>query len=265
MTTALRSLGRQTLLDLAGALERDQLAPPFTDVAVQRFVRGKGANEVAGELERLSADGMQPRHLVYVLRLLAAEREAAQRIGDRLELVWSGPEVGVPVSRDTAVVVRDLFARASRSVLLAGFAVHDGRELFRSLAERLDANAGLEVRMFLNVARPYRNEASEAEIVRVFADRFVREDWPGRRLAEVFYDPRALVPGGGPKASLHAKCVVIDDEAALVTSANFTEAAHDRNIEVGVLVRDADFVRALRGQFESLLARGTLRRVPGLG
>jgi hypothetical protein len=37
-----------------------------------------------------------------------------------------------------------------------------------------------------------------------------------------------------PLAVLHAKAVVADDEAVLVTSANLTEAALDRNIELGV-------------------------------
>ncbi len=34
------------------------------------------------------------------------------------------------------------------------------------------------------------------------------------------------------------KAVVVDDEVASVTSANLTEAALDRNIELGLLVRD---------------------------
>jgi phosphatidylserine/phosphatidylglycerophosphate/cardiolipin synthase-like enzyme len=34
-------------------------------------------------------------------------------------------------------------------------------------------------------------------------------------------------------AFLHAKAVVVDDEAVFITSANFTEAALDRNIELG--------------------------------
>ncbi|WP_309744892.1 hypothetical protein [Chamaesiphon sp. OTE_20_metabat_361] len=38
--------------------------------------------------------------------------------------------------------------------------------------------------------------------------------------------------GGRTRACLHAKCVVIDEEYLLVTSANFTEAAH-----VGVAYR----------------------------
>ena len=37
---------------------------------------------------------------------------------------------------------------------------------------------------------------------------------------------------------LHAKAVVADGESVFVTSANLTDAALDRNIELGILLRD---------------------------
>jgi len=208
---------------------------------------------------------MQAAHLAYALRLALEERQAGQQATDRLELVWSGPEVRGAASRDTGVVVRELFAAAQRSVLVAGFAVEQGRAIFRVLAERMDACPDIAVRMFLNVARRYGDETVETQLLKEFADDFRTRQWPGVRMPEVFYDPRALAPGRGPRASLHAKCIVVDDERVLVTSANFTEAAQERNIEVGVLVRDAHLARALRGQFETLVVAGQLRRVPGLG
>lgn len=76
-------------------------------------------------------------------------------------------------------------------------------------------------------------------------------------------DPRALAFGAGAKAAaLHAKAIAVDDRRAFVTSANFTEAAHNRNIEAGVLVDSAPFATSLRLQFDSLLEAGHLRRLP---
>ena len=57
-------------------------------------------------------------------------------------------------------------------------------------------------------------------------------DWPGASKPAVYYDPRSLDPSG-PTGVLHAKAVVVDGEAVFVTSANLTEAALDRNIELG--------------------------------
>jgi hypothetical protein len=58
---------------------------------------------------------------------LATEREAAQRTTDRVELVWTGPELTASASRDTGVAVRELFSVAQHDVYVAGFAVHNGR------------------------------------------------------------------------------------------------------------------------------------------
>jgi len=58
---------------------------------------------------------------------------------------------------------------------------------------------------------------------------------------------------------LHAKCIIIDREVALVTSANPTPAAYDRNIELGLIVRKGDIPRQIQNRFETLIARGCLK------
>jgi hypothetical protein len=52
----------------------------------------------------------------------------------------------------------------------------------------------------------------------------------------VYYDPRSLDRSLDRRATWHAK-VVVDDEVSLVTSANFTEWAQQRNLEAGALIR----------------------------
>ncbi len=76
---------------------------------------------------------------------------------------------------------------------------------------------------------------------------------------------RSEIAGDRPWSQcLHAKCVVVDEQYLFVTSANFTEAANDRNIEAGLLVNDRGLAKALRSQFEQLVAQRILERVPGL-
>ncbi len=89
-----------------------------------------------------------------------------------------------------------------------------------------------------------------------------KDQWPGARLPEVFYDPRSLEAKVGPRTALHAKAIVVDDVRVFVTSANFTEAAHDRNIECGVLIHSGAMASALTGQFDSLIEAGLLTRLP---
>jgi HKD family nuclease len=52
---------------------------------------------------------------------------------------------------------------------------------------------------------------------------------------------------------LHAKVYLFDEEAAIVTSSNLTEAGLTANYECGVLVRDTDIVGKLASTFETLM------------
>jgi phosphatidylserine/phosphatidylglycerophosphate/cardiolipin synthase-like enzyme len=230
-------------------------------MALRRYVGAGAAHDLSIELQRLAALGMTPAVLREMLVL--ADDEPDPR---RSQLVWSGPEDGAARTRDTGVVLRELFAGATTHVLVAGFAVYQGKSVFKVLSDRMDANPALDVRMFLNIERKYGDTTLASELLKLFADRFRRDQWPGKRLPAVFYDPRSLEPTekGKGRAALHAKCVVVDDALSFVTSANFTEAAQERNIEVGVLLGDADFARSLRRQFEALVEAHVLLRAPAL-
>jgi phosphatidylserine/phosphatidylglycerophosphate/cardiolipin synthase-like enzyme len=116
--------------------------------------------------------------------------------------------------------------------------------------------------MFLDVQRPWNDSSSTSELVRRFSEDFTRNEWPGQRRPDIFYDPRSLETDHKLRASLHAKCIVVDDEQALVTSANFTTAAQEKNIEVGVLIRSDSFATRLRSHFEALAAAGLLLPIP---
>jgi len=260
-------LSRPALGGLAAALETGRLNPPYSLLTLENYVPKGLCQEIMNELRHLSAMGSSPSQIAYSLNLLAAERATVQQVRDRVELVWTGQKIAGSESRDTAVVVRELFNTAKRSVLISSFAIDRGekaRALFEGLANRMDMNLALQVRMFLNVQRPHGNDEPETVLLKRFMETFRKDIWVGSRLPEVFYDPRSLATETETKACLHAKCVVVDEERVLITSANFTEAAHERNIEAGVLLSDSAVAKAVCSQFESLAARFKLRRVEGM-
>jgi len=117
-----------------------------------------------------------------------------------------------------------------------GEALLDGRRGLLT-AELLDVG-GDNVTLLLNIQRQRADPTASDHLVRRFADHFWKVDWPGSARPKVFYDPRALDPEG-PGGVLHAKAVVADDEAVFITSANLTEAAFERNIELGILIATA--------------------------
>ena len=144
---------------------------------------------------------------------------------------------------------------------MCSYAFFDGPRAFAALAGRLDANPRLEVTLLLNIERRRGDTTAADALVRRFADRFWGEAWPGGARPRVYYDPRS-VADDGPAGVLHAKAVVADGEAVFVTSANLTEAAFDRNVELGLLVRDRTLAETAVLHFRTLIERGLLRQLP---
>ncbi|WP_437939474.1 DISARM system phospholipase D-like protein DrmC [Sorangium sp. So ce341] len=267
MTVVVGRLSAATLDALADALERGVLVAPLGLLSVGRVVPATETADALRLLEQLQASGISDSGVSSTLRLAAD----ARRAGDSRpapSLVWS--DLDIAGSRDTSVVCRELFRSAEKAVLLSTFSLghkaseseEKGNPVLKPLAQRMHERPGLTVRLFVNLRRlVHMAHASEREVEDTFLVWFRREIWPWDTVPEVYYDPRSLSTSGEDSACLHAKCVVVDDARALVTSANLTEAAQARNIEAGVLLEDGMFARALRRQFESLIDRGLVRRL----
>lgn len=248
------------LRTLSASLRGGRLSLGISKMALQPIL-GVHAAPAFEDLAALGAQGLGPVHLAAVVDALVQGREVSGAGGDLLDLILTGPEVpSVPLG-DTSAAFSALVAEAHEEVLLVGYAVHQGARIFESLAERMAVKPELKVLLCLDVARRPNDTSLESEIVRRFATDFRGRQWPWSRLPEVYYDPRSLSADAGKRSSLHAKCVVIDRRVALVTSANFTEAAHDRNIEVGVLIRHGPTACRLADYFAALMQAGKLTRL----
>lgn len=262
MGSVLTQLATEDLRQLRDALRAGRLVAPFSSFAVRRFVPERWSIRTAADLENWSDSGFNPSQIAEMLEILVQEREQCAKESCDIDLVWTGPEVGGVVNRDTSVVVRELFQNARKSVLVAGYVVYQGQVIFRTLAEQMDRNDQLEVRMFLDIQRPYGDASLVTELVRRFAERFRSQEWPGMRVPDIYYDPRSLETDNTKRACLHAKCIVVDRERTFISSANFTEAAQQRNIEVGVIIKSRSFSERLSHHFEVLAAVGVALRLP---
>jgi phosphatidylserine/phosphatidylglycerophosphate/cardiolipin synthase-like enzyme len=249
-----------TLRLLASAFRSGQLATPLSVFAVSKVASCPAA--LAVDLYRLNGEGMSPAHLALLLDLTAAAVEARLEREAAAELVWSGPEAPHARSRDTRVVLDDLFSSARRSVLVSTYVIQHVEGVFAVLAARLNAVPDLSARIFLNIERKAGDTRLEASLVHEYACGLGTK-WPGIRRPEVYYDPRGLSADPDVRASWHAKCLVVDDEVAFVTSANFTEWAQERNVEAGALIRSRHFAMQLRRQMERLVESKQVRRLPG--
>jgi phosphatidylserine/phosphatidylglycerophosphate/cardiolipin synthase-like enzyme len=261
--SVLHRLSRPGLQGLADDLESGRLSSPYHVVQLRHYAPESCCEDLRAWLDDRRREGLSSTHAAMFLRLLAEERQAAQQVADRAQLVWSGMDVPGAKTRETRVVVQELFARARRSVLVSTFALdygEKGQQVFGGLAARMDDVAELDVKLYVNIHRQEGHGKSDEELCREFSERFRHDLWAGHRLPEVYYYPQSL-RAGGDRHSLHAKCVVVDGEHVLVTSANFTEAAQQRNIEAGVVTADTALAGSLRVQFNALTERRVFKRL----
>jgi len=231
-----RGLTEVALPDLEALLrliERERIRPPATEAALASHGL-EHIFEHLGALARLDSASLQS-----FLRIAIAERR--HRPVPRVDLVWTGPEALVSTARDTLVVVRELFENAQKSVLIGGYAFDHGKDisapLYKVMAER-----AVDATIFLNSV-----------------EGFLEENWPfGEPLPTIFCDPRTAESES--RFSLHAKCIVVDEARALVTSANFADRGQTRNIEMGVLVDDPGLATRLVLQWRGLIESGLVTK-----
>lgn len=255
MNGRLRELPEGILWALATALRTGKLKPPFSRATVEHMIGGPPW--LAAELAALE---LAPAAMAWGVELLAQERAEWRSRWDGIALTWTGPEDVVTETRDTGAVARQLFAGAHRSLLVSTYALDEGAKgenLLGILRQRMVMRE-LDVRFYVNLPREYEDDRPTATILAEHVRRLREKVFTWEPRPAVFYDRRALEPGHGPRACLHAKVIVRDEVQTLITSANLTEAAQERNVEAGVLIDDAAFARGVVGQFERLVGAGVL-------
>ena len=160
------------------------------------------------------------------------------------EIIWTGPANSRYPVRRIDQVLYDLIAASQRRVVLVTFAAHR----IRHLCEHLTRAVQRGVQLTLIVESEDESEGQlTSDAIRAFAD----VPSAGMRL---YYWPAAQRERNlaGRPGKLHAKCAIVDD-VALIGSANLTDDAFNRNMELGILVKDPVTVTAIVDHFTGLI------------
>lgn len=137
MNDALTKLSNTDIETLIAGLRSGRLAAPFTELQVSRVVPTALSAAVREALTGLHAQGFCAEQIATVLELIEHDRKEGRISEPPIDLVSSGPEAPGITNRDTYVVVRELFTHAQESVLVVGYAVYQGQQVFQSLAKRM--------------------------------------------------------------------------------------------------------------------------------
>lgn len=252
---ALAIADASALESVCSALEAERLSRGST--AATRAAVAEGNTTVEGYLRSLQeawtrADAdLSAQALALVLRTSVASVSAFRRQVPATQVVWTGPKVEGSFLRATREVVREILRGAHTELLVVGYWI----------AARDDGEGIIE-----EVIASLADAVTRGVTVSVVVDERVRPD--GRDNRRILVSawllgvtlPKILtwrLPPGDQHLKLHAKVLVADRRDALVTSANLTSYAMDRNMEMGVRIVGQPAVDIAR-HFDLLTAHGVL-------
>ena len=246
------------LNDVCIALENGRLLIDST-APVRSSVAG-GSSTIEAHLRVLQslwssqASALSAFSLAIALRASVAAAGLCRRRQPVTQVVWTGPKVEGSFLRSTREVVRGLLRGACRDLLVIGYWI-SARDAGEGIIEEVIASLGEAVNRGVSV--------------KVIVDE--RERIDGRDNQQVLLDawptgvplPRLFtwrLPADDRYLKLHAKVLVADGEDALVTSANLTFYAMDRNMEMGVRVI-GDPAGSIADHFYRLIETGVLEEL----
>jgi phosphatidylserine/phosphatidylglycerophosphate/cardiolipin synthase-like enzyme len=160
---------------------------------------------------------MEPAAIMRLcLQALGIQRQELLPLLVSAELVATLPPEAPGLARPTERVIREMVERGSHEVILLGYELTD-----LSMITLLAAASRRGANVFFICDRGRRT-----------ATRVLNAWPPGIAMPRIFHDRER--PDLAPYASMHAKCLLVDGNDLLVTSANFTFHGLFGNIEIGV-------------------------------
>lgn len=230
-------LGANHVGALAAAYRCAGRYSPASDNSVRQALPA-GHRSLLAELSQAWAEsGESGPSIALALEVALA---AKQRASDAsVEVVVTGPSAPAAPVRLTSEVVRQLINGAHERVMMVSYAAYQ----VPAIVEALDAAAvrGVRVDLVLESAEYLQGGGGVAAYAK-----YNLYHWPADQR-----DPA--------DAKLHAKAIVVDSRDVLLTSANMTNAAYDKNIELGLLCRGGTTAQRVQKHFDALIARGILR------
>lgn len=215
----------------------------------------------AGELaDFLTARNIGAEAAALMTEAILATRDHLEAGGGGQALVVTGPSAPDADKLRTGSRFLQTVEHARRELMLATYALHQGRTILEPVHRAMLRHPGLRVRVIINIPRRYGDSTLEEQLLARARAEF-RGNWPWQPPPEVWWFPPSLDMDPALRASMHAKFVIADEERCFITSANFTGAARGKNIEVGVELHNPLESRALSRWFKAMMESGVLRRL----
>lgn len=250
LTAARRRVPRDTWQQLTARLALSESKPNPTSI---QEVTAQLFNRDAAWILSEAFERSQDARWNETAAAMTAVDSLSGGIDSLTEIIWTGPGNNRFPVRRIDQVLYDLITTANRRIVLVTFAAHRIRHLCEHLAGAV--RRGVELTLIVE-----SEDESEGQLTMdaVAAFKYI----PLMR-TRIYYWPLAKRErnAAGRPGKLHAKCAIVDD-VALIGSANLTDDAFNRNMELGMLVREKATVLTIAEHFNELIRSGVLVEVP---
>jgi phosphatidylserine/phosphatidylglycerophosphate/cardiolipin synthase-like enzyme len=231
-------------------------------VTREGLIQNGAPADVADALAKFISDReFSAEIMVAVIDAVLATRAHSQNVALSQTLVITGPDVPHSETLRTGSRFLQVVEHAKRELMLATFALYRGDQILEPIHQAMIRNPELRVTLILNISRTYGDRTLTSELVEKSRQDFLTKHWPWDRKPAVYYYPASLNLEAQERATMHAKFLIADEERCFITSANFTEAAQKRNIEVGVELANSQEPKALSRYFKQLINEGHVERI----
>lgn len=194
-------------------------------------------------------DGLEPDNMVSLVQawMFMVDQKRLQSPHSRLCVTGINPEGFRHSVVDTLQAFQEVVAHAKRRLVIIGYRFNDSDENLMSALEDKMINHGLEVLL----------------ITDHLMGRFENDDQ--KRMLGWLMDGRAnfrlwSYEAKGKMELMHVKCMMADRTIAYIGSANFSYGGAQRNVELGLLVRDKLILGAME-DFYTFLTSGEVQDI----
>ena len=176
-------------------------------------------------------DTLTANELALMMNGIAVGARIQQESSPTTEVVWTGPAVEGSYLRATRQVVQDVIQGTNKSLLVVGYWLAgkgDNEGIINDVIVQIAGAVERGVRVTIVLDKTAKKKDGNNNLATL------KELWPPSTQF-----PKVLTwdtPAEDAYLKLHAKVLVADDCDALITSANLTMYAMDKNIEMGVRV-----------------------------
>lgn len=207
------------------------------------FFNAEASNDALNSLLSAWKNSSCTSEELAALILGASYASSKQREHESTELVWTGPDSNLFPVRRSEQVLLDIINSAKETLFIVSFVLVKIPNVEQALKQAIAR--GVQVRMLL--------ESEDKESSNVFLKTLERlhTNIPSIHLYIWPRENREKYQSGF--ARVHAKCAVADRRGAFITSANLTESALDRNIEMGINIEGGSIPEDIYNQLNSMI------------